>query len=170
MVDIAIIILILQAVGTVAGSWLVAELLIRLITRGLKRAHAPQTLIQTIRDGLTVIWIALAATVILTITGIASTFSFLTISGIAGVALSLALQNTLSNIINGILIVSDGVLRLNDSVEFLGVKGVVVRIGLRATWVKTEAGNIAVISNNNLASGPLVNYTAVGRLEKKLRV
>ena len=64
---------------------------------------------------------------------------------------------------------SDGVLRLDDSVEYSGVKGVVVKIGLRATWVKTEHGDIAVISNNFLVNGPLFNYTATQRLERKLR-
>ena len=63
---------------------------------------------------------------------------------------------------------SDGVLRLDDSVEYSGVKGVVVKIGLRATWVKTEHGDIAVISNNYLVNGPLVNHTATKRLERKL--
>ena len=102
--------------------------------------------------------------------GLGSIFSFLTLSGIVGLAISLALQNTLSNIISGILILSDGVLRLHDSVEYSGVKGRVVKIGLRATWVKTDSGDIAIISNNYLANGPLVNFTAGERLEKKLRL
>lgn len=82
----------------------------------------------------------------------------------------MALQNTLTNIISGILILSDGVLRLHDSIEYSGVKGKVVKIGLRATWVRTDKGDIAIISNNYLANGPLVNLTAGERLEKKLRL
>jgi len=50
------------------------------------------------------------------------------------------------------------------------VKGRVVKIGLRATWVKTDSGDIAIISNNYLANGPLVNFTARERLERKLRL
>lgn len=92
------------------------------------------------------------------------------LSGIVGLAISLALQNTLTNIISGILILSDGVLRLHDSVEYSGVRGRVVKIGLRATWVKTDSGDIAIISNNYLANGPLVNFTARERLERKLRL
>jgi len=75
-----------------------------------------------------------------------------------------------ANIISGILILSDGVLRLLDSVEYSGVRGRVVKIGLRATWVKTDSGDIAIISNNYLANGPLVNFTARERLERKLRL
>ena len=112
----------------------------------------------------------LVAVWLVSVTGIGSMFSFLTLSGIAGLAVSLTLQNTLTNIISGILILSDGVLRLHDSVEYSGVKGRVVKIGLRATWVKTDSGDIAIISNNYLANGPLVNFTARERLERKLRL
>jgi small conductance mechanosensitive channel len=163
-----IIILIVEIVSIIVGSALLTEALIRGLSRLAKRAGAHAGLARSIREGFTLIWITLAAVAILSLTGIASGFSFLTISGIFGLAVSLALQNTLSNIISGVLLLSDGVLRLDDSVEYSGVKGVVVKIGLRATWVKTEHGDIAVISNNYLVNGPLVNHTATKRLERKL--
>lgn len=152
----------------VAGSALFTEVLIRGLSRLVRRAGAHAGLARSIREGFTLVWITLAGVAILSLTGIASEFSFLTISGIVGLAVSLALQNTLSNIISGVLLLSDGVLRLDDTVEYSGVKGVVVKIGLRATWVKTDKGDIAVISNNNLVNGPLVNHTATQRLERKL--
>ncbi|HYY92575.1 MAG TPA: hypothetical protein VE955_11375 [Candidatus Dormibacteraeota bacterium] len=123
MVDWSIVVITLQSIGTVGASWLVATVLTRLITRGLKRAHAPPILARGVRDALTITWIAFAALGVLTLAGLVSVFSLLTISGIVGLAVSLALQNLLSNMIQSILIVSDGVLRLNDSVEFSGVKG-----------------------------------------------
>ena len=170
MVDIGTIIFIAQVASVIAGSWLVAELLIRLITRGAKRAGASADLIRSVREALSILWIIFVAVGLVSVTGIGSIFSFLTLSGIAGLAISLALQNTLTNIISGILILSDGVLRLHDSIEYSGVKGRVVKIGLRATWVKTDSGDIAIISNNYLANGPLVNFTARERLERKLRL
>jgi len=170
VVDIGTIIFIAQVASVIAGSWLVAELLIRLITRGAKRAGASADLIRSVREALSILWIIFVAVGLVSVTGIGSIFSFLTLSGIAGLAISLALQNTLTNIISGILILSDGVLRLHDSVEYSGVKGRVVKIGLRATWVKTDSGDIAIISNNYLANGPLVNFTASERLERKLRL
>jgi small conductance mechanosensitive channel len=158
MVEIALI---------VVGSALFTEALIRGLSRLVRRAGAHAGLARSIREGFTLIWITLAGVIILSVTGIASEFSFLTFSGIVGLTASLALQNTLSNIISGVLLLSDGVLRLDDSIEYSGVKGVVVKIGLRATWVKTDHGEIAVISNNYLVNGPLVNHTATQRLERK---
>jgi len=170
VIDTGTTIFVAQLVAIVAGSWLVSELLIRVISRIAKRAGASADLIRTVREGLSILWVVFLAAGLIIVTGIGSIFSFLTLSGIAGLAISLALQNTLTNIISGILILSDGVLRLHDSVEYSGVKGKVVKVGLRATWVQTDRGDIAIISNNYLANGPLVNFTARERLEKKLRL
>jgi small conductance mechanosensitive channel len=163
-----IIILIVEIALIIAGTALFTEVLIRGLSRIVRRAGGHAGLARSIREGFTLIWITLAGVGILSLAGVASEFSFLTISGIVGLAVSLALQNTLSNIISGVLLLSDGVLRLDDSVEYSGVKGIVVKIGLRATWVKTDKGDIAVISNNYLVNGPLVNHTATQRLERKL--
>ncbi len=167
MID-PIIILIVEIASIIVGSALFTEALIRGLSRLVRRAGGHAGLARSIREGFTLIWITLAVVGILSLAGVASEFSFLTISGIVGLIVSLALQNTLSNIISGVLLLSDGVLRLDDSVEYSGVKGVVVKIGLRATWVKTDKGDIAVISNNYLVNGPLVNHTATLRLERKL--
>jgi small conductance mechanosensitive channel len=163
-----IIFLIVEISLIIVGSALFTEALIRGLSRLVRRAGAHAGLARSIREGFTLIWITLTGVAILSVTGIASEFSFFTISGIIGLTASLALQNTLSNIISGVLLLSDGVLRLDDSVEYSGVKGVVVKIGLRATWVKTDHGDIAVISNNYLVNGPLINHTATQRLERKL--
>ncbi len=169
MVDTGTAIFIAELIAVIAGSWLVSELLIRLITRGAKRAGASAELIRNVREGLSFLWVVFVVGWLVIVTGLGSIFSFLTLSGIVGLAISLALQNTLSNMISGILLLSDGVLRLHDSVEYSGVKGKVVKIVLRATWVKTDSGDIAIISNNYPVNGPLLNFTAGQRLEKKLR-
>ncbi|MDA4118901.1 MAG: mechanosensitive ion channel family protein, partial [Thaumarchaeota archaeon] len=88
-------------------------------------------------------------------------------SGVMAVAISLALQTTLSNVISGILLFNDGVIRLDDTIEYSSTRGTVVRVGLRNTWIKTEEGTIAVVSNSSLSSGPLVNRSATERLNRK---
>ena len=162
------IVLIAQATGTIVGSYLIAEFLIRIVTRAAKRAHASPALIRTLREGISILWIVLAAAGVLSLTGIASEFSALTVSGLIGLAISLALQTTLGNMISGILLFNDGALRLNDVVEYGGIKGKVVKVALRNTWVRMDDGNLAIIGNSSLSSGPLVNFTAGKRLEKKL--
>ena len=117
-----------------------------------------------------VIAVLVIVTVILSLTGLASEFTTITISGIGALAVSLALQNTLSNILSGILMFHDGVIHLNDTVEYGSVKGKVVRLALRNTWIKMDSGKIAVISNSLLAGGPLINHSATERLSRKYAI
>lgn len=135
-----------------------------IIRRVAKRAGAKPPVLRSLRDVILIVWILLAAAGILTITGLSSEFTTLTFSGIAGIAVTLALQSTLSNVIAGFLLFHDKAIRLGDEIQFGGLKGTIVQIGLRATWVRTEEGNIVVVGNNNLSSGPFVNFTARNRL------
>ncbi|HEX4921371.1 MAG TPA: mechanosensitive ion channel domain-containing protein [Candidatus Bathyarchaeia archaeon] len=157
----------IEAAALVGSTWLATELLYRAISRGAKRSGASPLLIRTVRRALRILWIALTTAGVVDIAGF-SQYSLVAFSGVAGLAVSLALQNTLSNIISGILMMSDGILRLHDMVEYSGVKGEVVKVGLRATWVRNAEGDIAIISNNYLANGPLINHTASQRLHRKL--
>lgn len=92
----------------VAGLWtVVGELFRRGLTALAKRAGASKQLIRTTRDGVRITWIVVAVAAILIVTGIASEFQALTVTGIAGLTISLALQTTLSNIIAGVLLFSD---------------------------------------------------------------
>jgi small conductance mechanosensitive channel len=104
---------------------------------------------------------------VLIVTGIASEFQALTVTGLAGLTISLALQTTLSNIIAGVLLFSDKTLRLNDVISYGGIKGTIVRVGLRLTLIRTQEGNIAIIGNSTLMSGPFINYSAEERLVGK---
>jgi len=101
------------------------------------------------------------------VTGIASEFQALTVTGLAGLAISLALQTTLSNILAGVLLFSDKTLRLHDVISLGEIKGTVIRVGLRSTWIRTQEGNIAIIGNSTLMNGPFINYTAQERLVGK---
>ena len=78
MADIGTIIFIAQVASVIAGSWLIAELLIRLITRGAKRAGASADLIRNVREGLSILWVVFVTAWLVIVTGLGSIFSFLT--------------------------------------------------------------------------------------------
>lgn len=154
------------AVVTIVG----IEALSVIIRRAAKIAGVGQTVLRDIREGMRVLAIIITVSAILSFTGLASEFTALTISGIAGLALTLALQTTLSNIISGILMINDGIIRIGDRIEYSGIKGEVVRVALRNAWIKQDDGSIAVVSNSSLSSGPLVNRSATDRLKRKYAV
>src|SRR2546422_11457904 len=106
MVDNGTVVFIAELAAVIAGSWLVSELLIRLITRGAKRAGASADLIRNVREGLSILWVVFVVVWLVLVTGLGSIFSVLSLSGIVGLAMSLALQKTRSNIISRILLLS----------------------------------------------------------------
>lgn len=156
-------------IGTIV-TILIEEGINRIIRSGAKKAGSNPTVIRDIGVALRVIVVLVIVTVILSLSGLASQFTTITISGIAAIAVSLALQNTLSNILSGLLMFHDGVIHLGHTVEYGSVKGKVVRLALRNTWIKMESGKIAVISNSLLAAGPLINHSATERLSRKYAI
>jgi small conductance mechanosensitive channel len=158
------------AAVSIVATVLIEEAISSVIRRAAKVAGTSPTVIRDVVVALRVIAILIILAGILSLTGLASEFTALTISGIGALAVSIALQNTLSNIVSGILLVYDGVIHLNDTVEYGSVKGKIVRLALRNTWIKMDSGNIVVISNSLLSSGPLINHSATERLSKKYAI
>jgi small-conductance mechanosensitive channel len=168
LAEASLVELLIRIVVALAGFWLISQLLIRAVTAAARRAGVPQGQVRLIKEGIASVFIVLAVIAVVHVSGLTSEFTALTISGIAAIVLSLALQATLSNMISGILVLLDNTLRVNDLIEYSGAKGQVVKIGLRNTWIKTADGNVVIISNSQIANGPLINYTAGDRLLRKL--
>jgi small-conductance mechanosensitive channel len=148
----------------------VAELLRTACTRAARRAGAEPVVIRDMGEGFRIVAAVAVVSAILSVTGLATEFTALTMSGIAALVVSLALQTTLSNIIAGMLLFSDGAIRLHDQVEFGGIKGKVERLASRNTWIKTESGAVVIVSNSNLSNGPLINHSATERLSKRYAI
>jgi small-conductance mechanosensitive channel len=162
-----------EIIAVIAGTAIVGSILLRLVTTLSTKAGASKAVSNSVRQWLGVLMVIFVVAAVAYLTGLSSEITTLTISGIGGLAISLALQNTLSNIIAGVLLLNDGIIRLGDDLQYGGpggVRGEVVKLSLRTTWIKTKEGVIAVIGNSNLSAGPILNYSAGMRLGKKLQV
>jgi small-conductance mechanosensitive channel len=146
---------------------LLGEGVSRLLHRVGKRAGLKETTLFAIRDAIRVIWVVLAVIGVAFYANLASELTVLAVSTVGGLIVWLALQSTLSNVIAGLFMLQDGTLRVGDEVTFSSIKGKVVRVSLRSSWIMTHNGAIAVVSNSNLLSGPLINRTATTRLVTK---
>lgn len=160
--------LILGSLTIAFGSFVILWVVSRVIQGVVLRAGVNKGAARTVRDVMFLIWLVTAVSGVATFTGLASEFTALTISGIGGLTISLALQNTIQNIISGFLLFRDGAIRVDDEISCGGTKGKVVRMALRNTWIRTDDGKIAIIGNTTLTSGPLTNYSATERLNKKI--
>ncbi len=105
-----------------------------------------------------VVWI-FAIILILGVWGV-DVAPFLAGLGIAGLAISFALKETLSNIISGISLIMDHAFRVGDKVQLdSGESGVIHEITLRSTRIKTYDNEIIIIPNNHMAAAKIKNYT-----------
>jgi len=85
---------------------------------------------------------------------------FLAGLGIAGLAVSFALQSTLANIFAGISLIIDKTFRVGDKIELdTGELGVIHDISLRSTRMRTYDNELIVIPNDILAKTKIKNFT-----------
>jgi small-conductance mechanosensitive channel len=102
---------------------------------------------------------SLGGLMVLSALGVAVTPLFAAL-GIGGLAMGLALQDTLSNLFAGIHLVVDKPLRVGDYMRLeTGQEGTVLDIGWRTTRIRMPSNMLAVVPNAKLAQSVLVNYS-----------
>lgn len=78
--------------------------------------------------------------------------------GVGGLAVALALQDTLANLFAGIHILMARQLRVGDSIRIeSGQEGMVIDVGWRNTSIRTGNLNLVVIPNSKLAGSVIIN-------------
>lgn len=87
---------------------------------------------------------------------------------VAGLAISLALQNTLSNLAGGIMILVSKPFEVGDYVEADGVGGTVISIGLAYSTLATVDNKEIFIPNSQVAAAKIINYTKLGKRRVEL--
>jgi len=86
----------------------------------------------------------------------------LTALGVGGLAVALALQDTLSNLFAGLQIIVSRQIRKGDYVEIDGSQsGYVMDISWRNTIIRGSGNNHIIIPNSKLANAVVVNYHLV---------
>ena len=84
--------------------------------------------------------------------------SLVTVLGVIGVALSLSLQGSLSNLAGGIMVMVSRPFAVGDYVEAGSVSGTVIEIGLVYTKLKTIDNKIIFIPNGEISGERIINY------------
>ncbi len=88
----------------------------------------------------------------------------LTALGVGGLAVALALQNTLSNLFAGLQIISSGKFNPGDFVKLSsGEDGFIEDINWRSTTIKGESDHIIIVPNSRLADMTVINYYLPGQ-------
>ena len=107
----------------------VIKILLKLVDRTLRRIHLDGTLKKLIRGGLKGLLLFLGVIVVLGCLDIPVT-SLVAVLSVAGLALSLAVQNFLSNVAGGLQLLVSQPFKVGDYVEAGGCSGTVAEIGM----------------------------------------
>lgn len=80
--------------------------------------------------------------------------------GVGGLAVALALQDTLSNFFAGVHLLADRPVRPGDYIKIDGtdVIGTIEEIGWRSTRIRTWDNNIVYVPNSKMSASILINY------------
>lgn len=102
--------------------------------------------------------IVVGVLVLLSVLGIHIT-PILTALGVGGVAVALALQDSLANLFAGMHLLADQPIRVGDYVKIAdSIEGYVVDIGWRSTRVRMLQNTLVVVPNKRVAESVIVNY------------
>jgi small-conductance mechanosensitive channel len=83
----------------------------------------------------------------------------LTALGVGGLAVALALQDTLSNLFAGVHLLADKPIRVGDYVKIAdSIEGYVVDVGWRSTRVRMLQNNVVIVPNKRVAESIIINY------------
>lgn len=133
----------------------IADQIIRQYGVQLATALPLTSLTQNLAKGIILV---VGALIILNSLGV-SIAPMLTALGIGGLAVALALQDTLSNLFSGIYVTAARQVRVGDYIKLeTGEEGYVVDIAWRSTRIRNLPNNWIIIPNTKLAQAIVTNY------------
>ncbi len=140
------------------GLWL-ARVAVRVLTRVLTRMNVDPMLrdfLRNLASGALVVVVVVGA---LDQAGVPMT-SLLAALGAAGLAVALALRDSLSNLAAGVMLLLLKPFRAGDLVSIVGLTGKVESLRLMHTVLLTPDNCELILPNNRVANEPILNYTA----------
>ncbi|MGI9614464.1 MAG: mechanosensitive ion channel domain-containing protein [Acidimicrobiales bacterium] len=90
----------------------------------------------------------------------------LTALGVTSLVVSFALQDTLSGLASGLLLLSDRPFAPGDWISAGDVEGEVIDIRYRTSRILDRNGDMIIVPNNELASGSIINFSSPDRLHR----
>lgn len=140
------------------GRW-ITGILTRLATAFLVRTRVDATLANFLAN---ILYVMLLAFVVITALGRlgVDTTSFAAIIAAAGLAVGLALQNSLSNFASGVMLILFKPFKVGDSIQAAGTSGVVEDIHIFTTQLRTPDNVQITIPNGQVTSGIITNFSA----------
>ncbi|MFN2200234.1 MAG: mechanosensitive ion channel family protein [Anaerolineae bacterium] len=148
----------LAAVILIAG-WIATKIIVRLAERYLTRAKIDTLLVNFACSVLN--WTLLVVVVIAALSTLGiDTTALIALLGAAGIAIGIALQDSLKNFASGVLLIIFRPFSVGDSVEAAGTSGIVEEITLFTTMMRSPDNRSVIVPNGAIYSDTITNNTA----------
>jgi small conductance mechanosensitive channel len=144
----------------VVGRWLMRALT-TWATSGMRRVGFDDTLNRFLGNLLYIVLLIFLGLTVFQTLGVPTT-NFIAIVGAAGLAVGLALKDSLSNFSSGVMLVFFRPFRVGDQIDAASVGGVVESIGIFNTVLKTPDNRVINVPNSLIYAGAITNYSVEG--------
>ncbi len=151
--------LLAAAVIFVVGRWLARRLTTGL-ERLLGRARVDATLVAFLRNIGYATMLVLVIMTALSAIGV-NTSAMFAVLGAAGLAVGLALKDSLSNIASGVMLIVLRPFRVGDHVIVAGQEGLVSEVRVFQTRLEAFDQRVIVLPNSEITAAPIINYSAL---------
>ena len=145
-----------------AGCLVVMKLVLRLTDRAFLRLELERSLHTFIHAALRVILWMITLCIVLDYVGVPMT-SLVAVLSVIGLAVSLAIQGTLSNLAGGIQVLLSKPFKAGDYVEAGGISGTVQEVGLAYTKLCTVDNKVISVPNGQISGEKIINYSTEER-------
>ncbi|MEL7400250.1 MAG: mechanosensitive ion channel domain-containing protein [Pseudomonadota bacterium] len=150
--------LVIAAAIYLVGSWLVRRL--TGLMRGVsKKRQLDEALSEFVISIISVVLTFIVALIALEQLGLDTT-SLLALLGAAGLAVGLALKDSLSNFAAGVMLILFKPFKTGDFVEAAGIAGVVERITIFSTQLRTGDNRQIIVPNSGIYGDVITNFSA----------
>ena len=130
----------------------------KLLIYFLRKAELPISVTGLLQAVIKAIIYCIGFIIVLNYLGI-SIAPIITALGVGGLAMALALQDTLSNLFAGIHILAEHTIRVGDFIRLEnGQEGHVVDISWRTTRIRLVPNNMVIVPNSKLSQSVVLNY------------
>ncbi len=139
-----------------------ARILMRIIGRMLEHSKLNKTMFTFLKTLIRVILYALIILVIAGSLGI-DVSSLITVLGVVSLAITLAVQNTLENVVGGVSLLTSHPFRVGDFVQIDSDCGTVEEITMSYTRIETVDGKHVYIPNRDASFARICNFSDNGK-------
>ena len=159
---------VLKGFALILIGMIVIRIIMKIVDKMLDKASRLNSLRVYIRSVVRVLLYFLLVLTVAPAFGINVT-SLIALLSVAGLAVSLALQNTLSNLAGGIMVLLSKPFDVGDFIESEGISGTVAGVDLAYTTVVTPDNKEVFVPNSHISAAKIINYNRLGKRRVDLK-